>query len=102
MMLYLLSAQCYLMLCEKEAANREFEKAVDADRGNVYAMLRWARNSYSLAIERRAEGEQSYSVYAQTAQHMALRAMQYDAGNSDAKDILHRLANEFPEIVERE
>jgi len=100
--MHLFSAQCYLAMEEKEAANREFEKAVEADRGNVYAMLRWARNSYTLAIDRRAEGEPSYAVYAQTAHHMALRAMQFDPANNDAKDVLHRLATEFPEVLEHD
>jgi tetratricopeptide (TPR) repeat protein len=100
--MHLFAGQCYLVLGEKEAANREFEKAFESDRGNVFAMLRWARNSHSLAVERRAEAEPSYASYVETAHHMALRAMEFDAGNSDAKDILHSLATEFPEVIEKE
>ncbi len=100
--MHLFAAQCHLFLKEPEAANREFEKAFEADRGNVYAMIRWARNSLHLAIERRGEGEPTYVSYVETANRIALRALDYDVGNDDAKDILHTLATEFPEVLEKE
>lgn len=95
---HLFAGQFFLGLNELQKANREFEKAYEADRGNVFAMIQWSRNSLDLALEYFASGEDAYLGYAKNAQKVAAKVLEFDRGNADATDLLERLAANFPAL----
>jgi hypothetical protein len=94
-----MAGQVLLNMGDPQRANIEFEKALEVDNGNVYAMILWARNSYDIALDYRASGDGAYQGYARDSLRLAQKAHEWDRENREVVELLRDLNENFVEIV---
>jgi hypothetical protein len=85
----------YLGIDDKAAAANEFERAHNADRTNVFAMIKQANVLLDLAIETRLDGSDTYKEYLNSCASLVRKILEFDSDNVKGLDLMHSLHRHF-------
>jgi predicted Zn-dependent protease len=81
-------------------AAREFAKAHQADRSNVYVMMKWARTLYEIGEARFQDGEDVHKAYLRDCAHVVREILRFDPDNAEGVDLMAKLHQRFGISVE--
>jgi tetratricopeptide (TPR) repeat protein len=85
----------YLGIGDLPRASEEFSKASNADRSNVYVMIKWARTLYEIGQARWLDADDSHPMYLADCARLVRKILDYDVNNPDATNLAVALHTRF-------
>ncbi len=85
----------YLGIDDLNKASAEFGKAHNADRTNVFVMMKWARTLFDLAVSRFSESDETYKVYVTDCARLVRKILEFDPDNHEGVRLMESLRNRF-------
>ena len=85
----------YLRIKDKDAAIREFKKALSADKQNVFVMMKQARTVFDIAVELWTDGQDTYKEFVDDCANLVRQILRFDSDNAEGKELLADLRAKF-------
>ena len=92
---HLLYGLFYLGINDVDSASAEFKQAHNADRQNVYVMIKWARTLFNQASELWMEGNEQYKDYANDAARLTRKILEFDDDNEEGLKLMEDLFRRY-------
>ncbi len=92
---HLLYGMFFLGIGDPHRASEEFQRAHEADRGNVLVLVKWARTLYSLGQERWTDGDPTWKQYLTDCAQLVRKILLFDRDNPDGLSLLDALHRHF-------
>lgn len=96
---HLFYGQFFLAIGDRNRAAEEFRQAHDADRSNVYVMMRRAKTLFEIAVERWMETDDSYKLYVDDCTVLVRKILEFDPDNPEGVELLQALQSKFGATV---
>ena len=89
----------YLGIDDKDAASREFSRALAADRQNVFVMMKQARTLFDIALELWTDGQDTHREFVNDCANLVRQILRFDLENAEGMDLLTALRVSFGKEV---
>ena len=80
---------------DRSGAAREFGRAHEADRSNVFVMIKQAQTLLDIAVEQWAEGLSSHKEYVADCRDLIRQILKFDVDNEKGLQLMHELRKHF-------